>query len=324
VPSYITPPLRPAAAGELVIGPEVTLVSPGTELHYLRRATGSGQSFPLGYCAAGQVLEVGPGSLGFAVGDGVIAMGWGQAVHGTQVWVPYRLCVRLPVGLDAGDAVVATLAATAVHALDRSGAESGAQALVVGAGIVGLLVAQVAAARGMRVTVIDRDQARARAVDELGRPSVSATSWEHLGDEPAGWARRHVFMCLSGDGTQALRSATTWAAGGGPRPVITAVGRFVASTEFSVDHGNLDYRVSARCGSGYRDPDYELGRKEVAVPAGEGTVTQNLRRALDLVERGLVSLRGMRVYEGHFDHAGDAYQELLRTPSWATARLAYR
>ncbi|MCQ4122372.1 3-hydroxyacyl-CoA dehydrogenase NAD-binding domain-containing protein [Rhodococcus sp. FXJ9.536] len=286
-------------------------------------ARASGERFPLGYCAAGEVVEVGPRSPGFSVGDRVIAMGWGRAVHGTLVWVPHRLCVRIPDHLDPAEAVVANLTATAVHALDRSGAMEGEHALVVGAGIVGLLVAQVAASRGLDVTVVDNDSARTEAVDAMDRSAITAADWNKLAAHPTGGTRRHVFMCISGDGTAALHEATDWAVRGGPRPVITAVGRFVASTKFSVDHGNIDYRVSARCGEGYRDNDYELGHKQIRVPSREGTVTENLHWALRLVEDGLVSLSGMQIYEGHFDRATEAYAALHRSTAWTSARLAY-
>lgn len=320
---YVNVDMRPPEPGELVVRPQTTLISPGTELHYLRTAYASGESFPLGYCAAGHVEEVGPRSPGFSAGDRVIAMGWGRAVHGTLIWVPHRLCVRIPDHVDSAEAVVANLTATAVHALDRSEAVDGEHALVVGAGIVGLLIAQVAAARGLNVTVVDNDSARSATVDAMDRSAITSADWKELDTHPTGRTRRHVFMCISGDGTSALRKATAWALGGGPRPVITAVGRFVANTVFSVDHGNIDYRVSARCGDGYRDNDYEFGNKQIHAPSGEGTVTENLYRALQLVEAGLVSLSGMQIYEGHFDRATEAYAELHRSTVWTSARLAY-
>jgi threonine dehydrogenase-like Zn-dependent dehydrogenase len=46
----------------------------------------------------------------------VAAMGWGYALHAEQIAVPFRLCVRLPDNLSFEHAVLADLAATALHA----------------------------------------------------------------------------------------------------------------------------------------------------------------------------------------------------------------
>lgn len=322
--SYVTVPPRPPADGELLISPGVSLVSPGTELHYIRRAVESGECFPLGYCSAGVVMEVGAGCGDFAVGDRVIAMGWGRAVHGTRIWVPFRLCVKIPPDVRVNDAVVANLAATAVHAIDRSGMVAGDEVLVVGAGIVGSLVAQVAAAFHATVTVVDSHPERVSLVSELGHPNIMGAMWETVaGGTMKTSARRHALICLSGDATVALRMATEWSCAGGGRPVVTAVGRFTALTEFNVDHGNIDYRISARCGEGYRDEAYELGLKDVTAPVGEATVTRNLERALYLIKQGLICPGRMPIYSTRFDRASEAYELLRDEKAWITARLTY-
>ncbi|MCG7528210.1 3-hydroxyacyl-CoA dehydrogenase NAD-binding domain-containing protein, partial [Streptomyces sp. OfavH-34-F] len=154
--------------GELRVRAAWSLVSPGTELHYLDRSARTGEPFPLGYCSAGIVDAAGPGVTGFAPGDRVIAMGWGEAVHAGLITAGYRLCRKVPDGIDLADAVVANLAATAVHAVDRAGLAPGDEVAVVGAGIVGQLVAQTAAALGNRVTLLDLRPDRLREAAALG------------------------------------------------------------------------------------------------------------------------------------------------------------
>jgi threonine dehydrogenase-like Zn-dependent dehydrogenase len=50
------------------------------------------QPLPLGYCNVGEVLEVGKGVEGFAVGDRVASNG----KHAEVVSVPLNLCARIP------------------------------------------------------------------------------------------------------------------------------------------------------------------------------------------------------------------------------------
>jgi NADPH:quinone reductase len=301
----------PPGLGEVRLRTSWSLVSPGTELHYLDRAARTGERFPLGYCVAGTVEALGPGSPGLSSGDRVIAMGWGEAVHGDVAVVPYRLCLRVPGGVPLRDAVVACLGCTAVHAVDRAALAPGDEVAVVGAGMVGQLVAQTAAARGCHVTVIDLRPERLCAAEALGLPLTAATGFP--GQAASG--SRCVFLCVTGDAEETVAAAARWAAAGPGRPRLLCVGRFTARIPFSVELGNIDIRNAARCGAGYRDPAYARGLAEVTAQPGEGTVGENLRRALDLIRTGAVvpARMGLRVLS--LEAAAEAYTQLRERPA---------
>lgn len=312
-------PTEPPAAGRVRIMTECSLVSPGTELHYLDQCRKTGAVQPLGYCAAGTVRDVGEGVPGLAPGDRVIAMGWNHAVHADVVSVPWRLVQRVPDELPLTSAVVADIAATAVHAGDRAGLHDGDEVLVVGAGLVGQLVAQVARDRGAAVSVMERNPGRMAAAQRLGAAPREERSL--TGPEPGEpLARRCVFVCATSDATQTLRAALAWAARGPGRPVVVAVGRFSAGIEFSAELGNIDLRNSARCGTGYRDDDYVHGRRDLTPPEGEDTVDNNLARALDLVHRGAIRPEAMAIPHMPIAEAEYAY-DLLRSRGDAVSVL---
>ncbi|GAA3302788.1 oxidoreductase [Dactylosporangium vinaceum] len=317
----LEPVERPAPGrGELRIRAAYSLVSPGTELHYLDRAARTGERFPLGYCSSGTVHDAGAHAPGFAPGQPVIAMGWGEAVHGDVVVVPYRQCVPVPPGLPLPSAVVANLGATAVHAVDRAGLTPHDEVAVVGAGAVGLLVAQTAAAAGGGpVTVLDRRDERLDAAAALGLAAAA-----ELPATRAETGGRVVFLCVTGAADDTLAAAARWAAAAPGRPRLIAVGRFTATVRFSVELGNVDIRYAARCGAGYRDPQYARGLREVDPPPGEGTVTQNLTRALDLVSAGAVAPAAMALPVVRVEDAPAAYAELRRRPRHAAVLIDHR
>ncbi len=58
------------------------------------------EPIPLGYSAAGVVLEVGSGVTRFKPGDRVAVAGAGYASHAEVVWVPENLAVTIPEGVD--------------------------------------------------------------------------------------------------------------------------------------------------------------------------------------------------------------------------------
>jgi NADPH2:quinone reductase len=144
--------------GEVLIRVEVAGVNP---LDHVVRAgaipgLNGGRPFPLvlGMEAAGTVLALGEGADGLAVGDAVFGFaltGGGTYAEKTVLSAPNT--ARIPEGLSATVAATLPVAGTtAVDALDQLDLPAGATLLVNGGGGgVGLLVARLAARRGLRV-----------------------------------------------------------------------------------------------------------------------------------------------------------------------------
>jgi len=121
-------------------------------------------SFPFpvkyGYCAAG-VVEEGPD----LVGRNVFCLHPHQDVFNA----PVQSLARVPPNVPMQRATLAANMETALNALWDSGAGPGDRIVVVGAGVVGLLVASLAAwLPGADVTAIDVDESRQPAAKALG------------------------------------------------------------------------------------------------------------------------------------------------------------
>lgn len=128
--------------------------------------------FPVkyGYCATG-VVEEGPAQL---LGRTVFCLHPHQDVFDAA---PQELAV-IPPSIPARRATLTANMETALNALWDSGAGPGDRIVVVGAGIVGLLVASLAARLpGASVTSVDVDEARRPVAEALGaafaRPDVA-------------------------------------------------------------------------------------------------------------------------------------------------------
>ena len=106
---------------------------------------------PLGYSAAGTVLEAGERTVGISPGDRVAIAGGGFANHAEVDVVPHLLCAPTPQGVSDEDAAFATLGAIALHGFRRSAATVGATVAVIGLGLVGQLAARIALVAGCRV-----------------------------------------------------------------------------------------------------------------------------------------------------------------------------
>ncbi|MCB1521326.1 MAG: zinc-binding alcohol dehydrogenase [Hyphomicrobiaceae bacterium] len=119
--------------------------------------------FPVkyGYCAAG-IVEDGPGEL---MGQTVFCL----HPHQDMFIAPATMLVPVPDGVTARRATLAANMETALNAHWDAASGPGDRIVVVGAGIVGLLVAYIAARLpGSDVTVIDVSEARRTLVESLG------------------------------------------------------------------------------------------------------------------------------------------------------------
>lgn len=119
--------------------------------------------FPVkyGYCATG-VVEEGPANL---VGRTVFCLHPHQDVFNA----PITALAPIPDDVPARRATLAANMETALNALWDSGAGPGDRIVVVGAGIVGLLVASLAARLpGATVTAVDSEQNRQSVAEALG------------------------------------------------------------------------------------------------------------------------------------------------------------
>ena len=119
--------------------------------------------FPVkyGYCAAG-VVEEGPPDL---VGRGVFCL----HPHQDLFQVPAQSLAPVPPNVPMRRATLAANMETALNALWDSGAGPGDRIVAVGAGVVGLLVASLAARLpGADVTAIDVDESRQPVAEALG------------------------------------------------------------------------------------------------------------------------------------------------------------
>ncbi len=173
----------------------------GSDVHGYDGSTG--RRIPpvvMGHEAAGAIAAVGPEVSGFAVGDRVTfdstvycgacdycAKGEVNLCNNRQVIgvscaefrragafaeyviIPARIVYRLPEALSFAEAAMLEAVSVALHGVRVSELEGGETALVIGAGMIGLLLLQAARVAGCsRVFVADIDATRLKLAADLG------------------------------------------------------------------------------------------------------------------------------------------------------------
>lgn len=168
------------ASGGIIATAGVTLISPGTEVaNYLGKTTQrtpeTTEPYLPGYSFAGIVTAAHPDAP-FEVGDRIA----GPLPHASVAdeALPERLArmTRIPDGVSDTEAAFTQLAAIALNAVRAGEIQLGHRVVVIGAGLVGLLAAQLARLNGAHpVVTLDLIPERRAKAAELGFASLDSS-----------------------------------------------------------------------------------------------------------------------------------------------------
>lgn len=222
--------LRAPRDGEVLVRTLFSGVSRGTERlvfegkvpeseHARMRAPLQAGDFPFpvkyGYAAVGRI-EAGPAAR---IGETVFCL----HPHQDRFLAPSAMCLALPPGLPPARAVLAANMETALNILWDARPLLGERALVIGAGIVGLLAARLLARiPGVAVALHDTDPAKAALAEAAGARFLAAPpepDFElvvHASGAPAGLA-----TALAACGFEGRILEASWF---GARPVTLPLG----------------------------------------------------------------------------------------------------
>ncbi len=298
----------------------------GTDLHAFRGRQPF-FSYPriLGHELGVEVVEVGAGVTGVAPGDrcavepylecgscGACRQGrtnccYELRVLGVHVDGGMRELIVVPAhklhrsaSLSVDELALVETLGIGAHAVDRAQLREGEDALVVGAGPIGLAVIQFAVITGARVHVLELDaRRRAFARERFGVASAFG---------PDGDPLAAIRGALGGELPAVVLDAT-----GNPRSMHDAF-RYLPSAGRLVLVGLFQGEVT------FDDPEFH--RRELTVLASRNSVSADFRRIVDLMEQGVVDPdpwithragydRLVEEFDGWLDPAGGVLKAML-------------
>ncbi|PTQ57334.1 MAG: putative zinc-binding dehydrogenase [Candidatus Carbobacillus altaicus] len=288
-------------------------VSTGTELMLLGQSRHKAEPVYLGYSAAGEVVAVGAGVKHVGVGDRVACYGSPYVRHAEYLLVPKQLVVPIPAQVDLREAAFVGLGAIAIHALRQADLHFGEHVVIVGLGILGQIIAQVAHAAAFNVLAHDilRDRCRVLQDMGIGRASHAKEELAQMIDELTdGEGVDAVILSTQGGDEALLNQAFKWVRDRGSVLIVGDMN--VAFSRELMYEKEARVLISRAGGPGRYDERYE--RDGHAYPIGyvRWTEHRNMYEFIRLLATNRVHLAPLFTHRAPVEEAPQFYRSLIR------------
>jgi len=267
--------------------------------------------FAPGYSCAGEIIEIGPGVEGYAVGDRVAAAGYGYASHAELVSVPQNLTAKIPAGVTFAQAACGTLGAIALHGVRITSPALGETVAVVGLGILGQLTAQILQASGINVIAVEPDEYRRNLARENGIVLTAAPGAEacHLVEEHTGRRGADAVIITAATSHKGIIDESAELVR--DRAIVTVVGDVpLTLSRRSFYNKELQLRLSRSYGPGRYDRLYEEMGHDYPLPYVRWTEQRNIEAFLGLLAQKKITVDNLITDRFTIDRAAEAYQVL--------------
>ena len=265
-----------AKPGYVLIKTSYSAISPGTEITMMGNS--KGDIVPLGYSAAGVIEAVGENVEGYQKGDRVACYGAPYVYHAEYLLVPKTLVCHVPDHVDLKEACLAGIGAISIHALRKADLQFGETSLVVGLGIFGQLIGQIAENAGHQVIALNRSKPRAEVFKENTGIDTFTDEVEmesYLKEITNGHGADAVFLCTGGDSSYLTNKSLEWCRDKGKSVIVGDLQPNYERTNMFAKE--IDILISRAGGPGRYDLSYE--RDAVDYPYGQVRWTEGRNTA---------------------------------------------
>ena len=260
------------------------------------------EPMPLGYSAAGIVLECGAGVEEFKPGDRVAA----AAPHVAVASIGRNLCARMPDNVTFEQAAYTSIASIGLQGVRLTRTALGESVLVIGLGLIGQICVCLLKAQGCRVFGTDPDPAKLEIARTLGADGVACgSSLRAVKDFTGGLGVDSVVITAATESNEPIEFAAEVCRTKGRIVLIGVVGLDIPRPQFFKKE--LEFTVSSSLGPGRSDPLYE--EKGIDYPAGyvRWTAQRNMQAVLELMSQGKLPVEKLTTHRFPIDRAPEAY-----------------
>ncbi len=266
------------------------------------------QPIPSGYCNVGEIIAVGDGVTGFAIGDRVLSNG----AHAEIVTVPHTLCALIPERVSDEAAAFGVLGAIGLQGIRLAAPTLGENFVVIGLGLIGLLTVQLLRANGCRVLGIDMNADRLALARRWGAETLDAKATPDVVAAATAFARGRgvdgVLIAASTTSNDPMRDAARMCRKRGRIVLVGVTGLELSRADFY--EKELSFQVSCSYGPGRYDPEYEAKGRDYPVGFVRWTEQRNFEAVLDMMTAGNLDTEPLISETFDIEQASRAYDRL--------------
>ena len=264
------------------------------------------EPMPLGYSAAGVVIDCGAGIRRFKPGDRVAV----AAPHAGIVSVGENLCALIPDGVTFEQAAYTGIATIALQGVRLAKVTLGERVLVVGTGLIGLMVIAFLRAQGCRVFATDVNPHWLELATAFGAEGVALGSpVDQVKAFSRGLGVDAVIITAATNSNEPIEFSADMCRPKGRIVLVGVAGLNIPRPPFF--EKELEFTVSSSMGPGRNDPRYEGKGIDYPIGYARWTVQRNMEAALDQMASGHLPVERLTTHRFDIDDAPKAYDLLM-------------
>ena len=274
----------------------------------------------LGYSNSGEVIGVGQGVEGFAVGDRVVSNG----PHSEVVNVPENLVAKIPDNVTYEQAAFTVVGAIALQGIRLIKPTFGETIVVTGLGLIGLLTIQILKANGCRVIGLDFDSNKIDLAKRFGVEAYDPGEFDVVGlieNLTNGVGVDGVLITASSKSNDVISQSANFCRQRGRIILVGVIGLSINRSDFYKKE--ISFQVSCSYGPGRYDPNYEDKGLDYPIGFVRWTEQRNFEAILNAISDKQINVDSLITEKKELNKYSDIYSALDKRGSIASI-LSYR
>jgi predicted dehydrogenase/threonine dehydrogenase-like Zn-dependent dehydrogenase len=251
-----------------------------------------------------------------------VAYGGEGTGHGETVLVGANLVVGVPDGVPLEHACFTTLGSIALNSVRIANLGLGETVVVLGLGLVGQLIAQLAKLQGATVVAVDLKESRVELARMLGADHAvpgNASLVDHVASISNGRGVECVIVAAAAKSSAPCQQAVQICADRGRIVDVGAVE--LTFPWYDMYRKEIQFFMARAYGPGSYDPLYEKQGQDYPINYVRWTENRNMAEFLRLVSLGRIQLAPLITHQFPLEDAAKAYETIMNPTSSSLAVL---